>query len=80
MSKAKIDSVSYDELRNQVQYAVDCLAEADQLWGDMFEDLYYAFITNGYLNDLYEDAKSNYYTLKNKTEYYKQRMRKNLMN
>ena len=64
MSKAKIDSVSYDELRNQVQYAADCLAEADQLWGDMFEDLYYAFITNGYLNDLYEDAKSNYYTLK----------------
>ena len=64
MSKAKIDSVEYDELRNQVQYAADCLAEVDQLWGDRFEDLYYAFITSGYLEDLYEDAKSNYYTLK----------------
>ena len=64
MSKAKIDSVEYDELRNQVQYAADCLAEVDQLWGDRFEDLYYAFITSGYLEDLYEDAKSNYYLLK----------------
>ena len=64
MSKAKINSVSYDELRTHVQSAADALTEVDTIWGDMFEDLYYAFIDSGYLNDLYEDAKSNYYTLK----------------
>ena len=64
MSKVKIKSGQYDELKSHTKSAYTSFEEAEKLWGDMFEDLYYAFITSGYLNDLYEDAKSSYYTLK----------------
>lgn len=64
MSKVKINSAQYDELKNHTKSAYTAFEEAEKLWGDTFEDLYYAFITSGYLNDLYEDAKSSYYTLK----------------
>ena len=37
MSKAKINSVSYDELRTHVQSAADALTEVDTIWGDMFK-------------------------------------------
>ena len=63
MSKVKINSVEFDEIRTNCQHALECIDKTKLAWGDEFEDLYYAFIDSGFLNDLYEDAKSNYYEL-----------------
>ena len=63
MSKVKINSVEFDEIKNYVVKAQEYEMKAEEVWGDEFENLYYAFITSGFLESLYEDAKNNYYQL-----------------
>lgn len=68
MSKVKINNEKYQELQNQINDAEICVQKAVQIWCDNFDNLYYAFIKNGFLDSLYEDSKGNYYdTIKGKT-------------
>lgn len=63
MSKVKINSGEFEDIKNYVVKAQEYEVKAEEVWGDEFENLYYAFITSGFLESLYEDAKSNYYQL-----------------
>lgn len=65
MAKAKINEAELEVLNGHLVKAVGHLEESATIWGDNFENLYNNFITNGFLNDLYEDAKSQYYNLAN---------------
>mgnify|MGYP003293058234 CR=1 FL=1 len=47
MSKVKINSVEFDEIRTNCQHALECIDKTKLAWGDEFEDLYYAFIESG---------------------------------
>lgn len=63
MSKVKINSVDFEEIKTYVKNAIEYEEKAMECWGDEFEDLYYAFVTSGFLESLYEDAKSNFYQI-----------------
>ncbi len=65
MAKVKINETEYETLENHLTTSYELLGEASQIWGDNFENLYNNFITNGFLEDLYKDAESQYYRLAN---------------
>lgn len=65
MAKAKINETELDTLNEHLVKAIGHLDEAQIVWGNNFENLYNNFITNGFLEDLYKDAESQYYNLAN---------------
>jgi len=64
MAKAQIDTTEYNEIENKIIQASEAMEEVESLWGENFDNLNQAFIGSGFLDDLYEDAESNYQTLK----------------
>ncbi len=61
MASINVDFSKYAEMMEYVNKAKLKVTEAiDDVWCTNFSNLYYNFITNNFLNDLYEDAESNY--------------------
>ena len=61
MSKVKINNAEFQEIQRHVENAKLLSDEANEkVWGENFDNLYNNFITNGFLEDLYKDAESNF--------------------
>lgn len=65
MSKVKYNHEQYYTMSENIDKAEAKVIEAMNLWGEHFDNLYYAFIENGFLESLYKDAESQYYNLAN---------------
>ena len=65
MSKVKYNHEQYYTMSEKVDKAETKVIEAMNLWGENFDNLYYAFIDSGFLESLYKDAESQYYNLVN---------------
>lgn len=61
MAQAKINETELETLCEHLDNTYSKILEIKQIWGDNFENLYYNFIENGFLEDLYKDAESQYY-------------------
>ena len=58
MSKVKINNAEFQEIQRHVENAKLLSDEANEkVWGENFDNLYNNFITNGFLEDLYKDAR-----------------------
>ena len=64
MAKAKINNVDYENLETTIFNASQLLDDFDGIWCDHFDDLYAWFITSRFLDDLYKDAESAYFSWK----------------
>lgn len=65
MAKAKINEAELETLNEHLVKAMGYSANAFDIWDENFTNLYNNFITNGFLEDLYKDAESQYYRLAN---------------
>ncbi len=61
MAKVKINDAEFNEIENNIVKAMETLQETMELWGTHFDNLYYNFVESGFLDDLYNDAISNYH-------------------
>lgn len=61
-SKVKINSANFSEIQNYVTKASEKLDEAENIWGEKFDNLYANFVESDFLNSLYKDAESTFYT------------------
>lgn len=65
MATVKFNEKNFSEVEDYVSKALTAATEAKEIWGEHFDDLYYAFIDSGFLESLYKDAESQYYNLAN---------------
>ena len=65
MAKAKINEAELETLNEHLVKAMGYSENAFDIWDENFTNLYNNFITNGFLEDLYKDAESQYYRLAN---------------
>lgn len=63
MAKVKLNSNEIDEIKSQLQEAEEVVLETRVMWEDNFYNLYNNIVTNGFLDSLYEDAKSDFYNM-----------------
>lgn len=63
MSKVKISDEQFSSLMGYVNDAQLRVQDAEANWGTNFDNLYNNIVTSGFLDRLYEDAKSEYYSL-----------------
>lgn len=64
MSLVKINNAEYDDISLNVKKAAEELEQAENIWGENFDNLYYNIVTSGWLDSLYDDAASNYHIWK----------------
>ena len=62
MAKVKINDGEFTEIETNITKAMEVLEETMEIWGTNFDNLYHNFVTSGFLDDLYNDAISNYHT------------------
>ena len=61
MARVELNIGQFEEIQKHIDKAKEYAIEAkDNIWGTNFDNLYNNFITNGFINDLYEDSESNY--------------------
>lgn len=65
MSNVKVNDENLEVIDEHFKKALVLLEEAENIWGENFDNLYYNFIESGFLEDLYKDAESQYYHLAN---------------
>ena len=63
MSKVKINVAEYESLQTGIEKTFNCIMDALDEWDQNFANLNYSFLTSGFLDKLYKDAKSNYRNL-----------------
>ena len=63
MSKVKINVAEYESLQTGIEKTFNCIMDALDEWDQNFANLNYSFLTSGFLEKLYKDAKSNYRNL-----------------
>lgn len=61
MAIVKTNNAGLDEIAADLAKAYDSLEKAEAVWGDNFDNLLNNIVTSGYLDSLYEDAKSNWH-------------------
>ncbi len=61
-SKVKVNSANFSEIQDYVTKASEKLDEAENIWGEKFDNLYANFVESDFLNSLYKDAESTFYT------------------
>ena len=64
MSKLKINEVEYGNIQSNVEKSYETIVDTVGIYDQEFANLYYSIVTSGFLEKLYEDAKSNYYILR----------------
>lgn len=64
MAKVNMDSAAFDQAQQTIVKAAETLDRVEKVWGENFDNLYANIVSSGFLNDLYEDAKSDYYKWK----------------
>ena len=62
MAKVKINNEEYLQIITNVEKTQEYVLKAIEAWETNFDNLYNNFITNGFLESLYKDAESQYYT------------------
>ena len=62
MAKVKINNEEYLQIITDVEKTQEYVLKAIEAWETNFDNLYNNFITNGFLESLYKDAESQYYT------------------
>ena len=61
MSRIMLNNAEYTDMQKHIDLAKQYISEAiDDIWAVNFSNLYNNFITNGFLEDLYKDAESNF--------------------
>lgn len=61
-SKVKVNSANFSEIQDYVTKASEKLDEAENIWGEKFDNLYANFVESDFLNSLYKDAESTFYS------------------
>lgn len=65
MAKVKLNYAEFENVQEHIEKAGLIMEEIEAIWGQNFDNLYNNFITNGFLEDLYKDAESQYYNWAN---------------
>lgn len=65
MAKVKVNYAEFESVQEHIEKAKSIMEDIVDVWGQNFDNLYNNFITNGFLEDLYKDAESQYYNLAN---------------
>ena len=60
MSVVKMNYTEFSDVETNFGNAYKSLEAAEEVWGTNFDNLYNNIVTSGYLDSLYEDAKSNW--------------------
>lgn len=60
MSKVNLNESEFEDVSTHIVNASDYAVEVSEEWGENFDNLYNNIVTSGFLNDLYEDAKSQF--------------------
>lgn len=61
MSKVKMNYTEFADVETNIQKAYESLEAAEECWGTNFDNVHHNIVETGYLNTLYEDAKSNWH-------------------
>ena len=60
MAIVKMNYEEFADIELNIQKAYESLEAAENCWGTNFDNLYNNIVASGYLDSLYEDAKSNW--------------------
>ena len=64
MAKVKLNDGQFTTIQEHIDTAKQLMTEAiDDIWQTNFENLYNNFISNGFLEDLYQDSESKYHAI-----------------
>lgn len=65
MSQVKVNNAKLEEISDHIVKAKELMAQIEEVWQENFINLYNNFVENGFLDDLYKDAESEFYNLAN---------------
>lgn len=60
MAIVKTNNAELEAIASDLAKAYECIEAAEEVWGENFDNLLNNIVTSGYLDSLYEDAKSNW--------------------
>ena len=64
MSIVKMNYTEFADMEKDIEKAYESLKAAEECWGTNFDNLYNNIVASGWLDSLYEDAKSNWHVWK----------------